>query len=131
MNADGFRLYDAFGNVIGGLISLNGSVMSAVQRLANIKDTTFFVEVAPNIYGDGENGLRFFIGRDLCGALTAYSLDGEVGVNIRSSGKVKFHSGESNVRLDDVYAVGHRVHFSATDPGGNDGDIWLKPVEVD
>ena len=131
MNADGFRLYDAFGNVIGGLISLNGSVMSAVQRLANIKDTTFFVEVAPNIYGDGENGLRFFIGRDLCGALTAYSLDGEVGVNIRSSGKVKFHSGESNVSLDDVYAVGHRVHFSATDPGGNDGDIWLKPVEVD
>lgn len=131
MNADGFRLYDASGNVIGGLLNINGSVMSAVQRLANIANTSFFVEVAPNIYGDGENGLKFFVGSDMCGAITAYSLDGEVGVRLRSAGKVFFHSENSSVNLDDVYAVDHRVHYSTSDPGGEDGDIWLKPVEVD
>ena len=131
MNADGFRLYDASGNVIGGLLNINGSVMSAVQRLANIANTSFFVEVAPNIYGDGENGLKFFVGSNMCGAITAYSLDGEVGVRLRSAGKVFFHSENSSVNLDDVYAVGHRVHYSTSDPGGEDGDIWLKPVEVD
>lgn len=131
MNADGFRLYDASGNVIGGLLNINGSVMSAVQRLANIANTSFFVEVAPNIYGDGENGLKFFVGSNMCGAITAYSLDGEVGVRLRSAGKVFFHSENSSVNLDDVYAVDHRVHYSTSDPGGGDGDIWLKPVEVD
>lgn len=131
MNADGFRLYDASGNVIGGLLNINGSVMSAVQRLANIANTSFFVEVAPNIYGDGENGLKFFVGSDMCGAITAYSLDGEVGVRLRSAGKVFFHSENSSVNLDDVYAVDHRVHYSTSDPGGKDGDIWLKPVQID
>ena len=131
MNADGFRLYDASGNVIGGLLNINGSVMSAVQRLANSANTSFFVEVAPNIYGDGENGLKFFVGSDMCGAITAYSLDGEVGVRLRSAGKVFFHSENSSVNLDDVYAVDHRVHYSTSDPGGKDGDIWLKPVEID
>ena len=129
MNADGFRLYDASGNVIGGLLNIDGESVSAVQRLANLLNTTFYLSVSPNIYGDGEHGVEFIIDGMNCGAITAQYLDGDVmGMHIRSEGGIAFSTPNETVSLGQIYANGVNVHYSNADPGGNDGDIWLCPV---
>lgn len=130
MNADGFRLYNKDGNVIGGLLNINNALFSAVQRLANLADTTFYVAVSPNIYGDGEHGIEFMIDNVNCGAITAQYLDDDlIGMHVRSNSRLRLSDEDTTVDLSNVYAVGRRVHFEINEPMGEDGDIWLCPVD--
>ena len=129
MNADGFKLYDAKGNVIGGLMNMDGTAVSVVQRLANLLSTTFYLSVSPNIYGDGENGVEFVIDGQNCGAITAQYLDGDViGMRIRSYGDISFQAESQNASFAEIYGMGRKIRYAPSDPGGNDGDIWLCPT---
>lgn len=125
MNADGFRLYDKDGKVIGGLVNTNSGVVSSVQRLANPERTSFYVEVASKDYDEQVDALIFHYGGNVCGKLSLYSYpDGRVGLMFGSAGET-FVGG---INTENIYAVGQRIHFSSYDPGGQDGDIWLCPA---
>lgn len=129
MNADGFRLYDKNGNIIGGLLNVDGEVVSAVQQLMNLRDTSFYLKVSPSIYGDGESGVELINAGVNCGAITAQFLDGDlIGIRIRSNGDLRLCTQDDVITFYEIKRAIERVRMSVNDPGGNDGDIWLEPV---
>ena len=118
INADGFRLYDKDGKVLGGLLNIDGNSVSAVQRLANPERTSFYVEVAPDDQDESVTALRFCYGDQEVGGFSAYAYpDGRTGLLL------------NGIDISSIYAVGHRVHYSSNEPYGEDGDIWLCPAE--
>lgn len=133
--ADGFKMYDGAGNLIGGMFVVNGSAVSGVQRLLNPSRTTFFVEVSPGLYADEEDGLRFYYGNAICGILTGiWDSDGDGNGSMRLRANDTLYIGDKNGQLSvlDLIKSVNRVHYSSSQPtNANTGDIWLKPVNVD
>ncbi len=118
INADGFRLYDKDGKVLGGLLNIDGNAVSAVQRLANPNRSSFYVEVAPEDQDEEVEALRFCYGDQTVGGFSAYAYpDGRVALFL------------NGIDVSGIYAVGHRVHMDLDEPMGEDGDIWLCPVD--
>lgn len=133
--ADGFKMYDGAGNLIGGMFVVNGRAVSGVQRLLNPSRTTFFVEVSPGLYADEEDGLRFYYGNTVCGILTGiWDGDGDGNGSMRLRANDTLYIGDKNGQLSvlDLIKSVNRVHYSYSQPSSaNAGDIWLKPINAD
>ena len=61
LSADGLRIYDADGALLGGTYVLDSKVHSAVQTLINPKQDNFYVTVAPDDYEGEQSGMHFYI----------------------------------------------------------------------
>lgn len=131
--ADGFKMYDSTGNVIGGMFSVGGSVISAVQRLMNAARTEFYVEVAPGLYADEEDGLRFWYGNAVCGFLSGiYDSDGDGNGSMRLRANEYLYLGDKTggLSFQQILNAVNRVHFNGLQPtSANEGDIWLCPID--
>lgn len=133
--ADGFKMYDGAGNLIGGMFVVNGRAVSGVQRLLNPSRTTFFVEVSPGLYADEEDGLLFYYGNAVCGILTGiWDSEGDGNGSMRLRANDTLYIGDKNGQLSvhDLIKSVNRIHYSYSQPSSaNAGDIWLKPINVD
>lgn len=117
MNADGFRLYDKSGNVIGGLLSINGQLYAAFNCLVNPNYPGFRIGIAEKDFDMSQFGLHWHYGNDEKGAIYAHytgmrqDVNGQFGLYADSvviSGK----NGSSSIRLID-------------------GDIWFNFYDED
>ena len=70
IKADGLKIFNAAGTLIGGMASLpDGTVASAMQSLYNPAVSTLNVQVGSGLYGS-EDGLAFKLGSSDCFSLT-------------------------------------------------------------
>lgn len=72
MNADGFKLRDASGKTLGGLISVNGQLYAAVQALMNPSYPDFRVGIADRDFEGSQFGLHWIYNETEQGAIYAY-----------------------------------------------------------
>lgn len=73
INADGMRMYDAAGNLVGGMYKAGTEVKSAATALTNPKHGNFEVVVAPVSYDGEQVGISFKINGVSVGSIDAYN----------------------------------------------------------
>lgn len=73
INADGMRMYDAAGNLVGGMYKSGTEVKSAATALTNPKHGNFEVVVAPVSYDGEQVGISFKINGVSAGSIDAYN----------------------------------------------------------
>lgn len=73
INADGMRMYDAAGNLVGGMYKSGTEVKSAATALTNPKHGNFEVVVAPVSYDGEQVGISFKINGVSVGSIDAYN----------------------------------------------------------
>lgn len=92
INADGMRMYDAAGNLVGGMYKTDGEVKSAVSTLTNPKHGDFEVVVAPTNYEE-EIGISFNLFGESVGSISAYNNGSEKTILIKGgSGQMGIQS---------------------------------------
>lgn len=72
MNADGFKIYDANGAEIGGLVVIDGKVYLAAQSLMNPSTPGFRVGVAQKDFEGEQMGLHWMFGGAETGSISAH-----------------------------------------------------------
>ena len=96
LNADGMRMYDAAGNLVGGMYKSGNEVKTAVSTLANPKHGEFEVTVAPSSFEGEQVGIAFRLGSETVGAIDAYNNGDTKGLllgnvlEIRSNSDIRF-----------------------------------------
>ena len=115
MNADGLRMHDETGAVVGGMYESGGEVKSAVQSLINPKYPAFEVTVAPVSYDDEQIGISFKMGGEAVCGIDAYR-NGEIkNMFVTSGGDIVFQFygkdpftgeyGTLSVKASEIYRV--------------------------
>ena len=71
--ADGMKIKDSSGNVVGGVYAVGGVAKAAMQSLMNPKQTAFEVTVAPKDYDGEQYGLHLILNGEDIGQIFASS----------------------------------------------------------
>lgn len=85
INADGMRMYDAAGNLVGGMYKSGEEVKSAATSLMNPKHGNFEVVVAPFSFEGEQVGISFKINGVSVGSIDAYNNGSNQALLINSS----------------------------------------------
>lgn len=93
--ADGMKLLDADGNVIGGVLKQGDGVVSAVQCLINPGQDNFRVIVAPDSYEGEQSGLHLIINGEDAGSVSGSSTDAGCAMVIRTDGQLRISAAKS------------------------------------
>ena len=120
--ADGMKIRDADGNVVGGVFQLGDDVVSAVQCLINPGQDNFRVIVAPDSFEGEQSGLHLLINGVDAGSVSGASngdgcamivkTDGQL--RITAAGSVNIGNERGSVEIgEDGYG-----RLSFTDTGG-------------
>ena len=102
MNADGFKIYDANGAEIGGLVVIDGQVYLASQALMNSSVPAFRIGVVQKDFEGEQMGLHWVFNNAEQGAISAHS----GGMRHDVAGNLFLHpSGEFQVSADKGFYI--------------------------
>lgn len=96
--ADGMKLMDAEGNVIGGVFQQGDGVVSAVQCLINPGQDNFRVIVAPDSFEGEQSGLHLIINGADAGSISASNTEAGCALLIGTGGQLRI-SAAGSVRI--------------------------------